>query len=152
MPWTSIVMFILSFLMSKSKGKSTAQAAGVAALAAGATYLLADPANSSNLLGLGTTPGSVGAEKVSPGDTSAVSGVVETNPADVAKSTAAGTAAGQTWYQATLDTVGSTLKSWGGVGTAAVIGTTGVVAGGSATKNKYLLWGGLALAAYLILK
>lgn len=152
MPWVSIFMFILSFLMSKSKGKSTAQAAGVAALAAGATYLAVDPANSNNLLGIGQEPGSVGSEKVSPGDSSVVSSVAAANPANVPKSTAAGTAAGQTWYQATLDTVGSTLQSWGGAGTAAVIGTTGVVAGGSKTQSKILLWGGLALAALLILK
>lgn len=152
MPWTSIIMFILSFLMSKSKGKSTAQAAGIAALAGGATYLLADPANSSNLLGIGVEPGSVGAEKASPGDSAAVSSVLATDPEHTAKSTAAGTAAGQTWFQSTLDTVGSTLKSWGGVGTAAVIGTTGVVAGDSETSSKILMWGGLALAALLILK
>lgn len=152
MPWTSIIMFILSFLMSKSKGKSTAQAAGIAALAGGATYLLADPANSSNLLGIGVEPGSVGAEKASPGDSAAVSSVLATDPEHTAKSTAAGTAAGQTWFQSTLDTVGSTLKSWGGVGTAAVIGTTGVVAGNSKTSSKILMWGGLALAALLILK
>lgn len=152
MPWTSIVMFLLSFLMSKSKGKSTAQAAGIAALAGGATYLLADPANSSNLLGIGVDPGSVGSVKVPPGDSSVVSSVPAADPADVTRSTAAGAAAGQTWFQSTLDTVGSTLQSWGGVGTAAVIGTTGVVAGGSATQSKILLWGGLALAAFLILK
>lgn len=152
MPWTSIAVFLLSFLLSKSKGKSTAQAAGVAALAGGATYLLADPANSSNLLGIGVDPGSVGSVKPSPGDSSVVSSVPAADPSDVARSTAAGAATGQTWFQSTLDTVGSTLQSWGGAGTAAVIGTTGVVAGGSETKSKTLLWGGLALAAFLILK
>lgn len=151
MPWISIAMFILSFLVSKSKGKSTAASAGIAALAGGATYLLADPANSSNLLGIGVEPGSVGSEKVTPGDTAAVSAVTDVNTANRPASTAATAATGGSWFNSTLDTVGSTLRSWGGAGTAAVIGTTAAVSGTS-ENSKYLLWGGLALAALYILK
>lgn len=51
----------------------------------------------------------------------------------------------------TVKTVGDVLSSWGGAGTAAVVGTTALATSGSDTR-KYLLWGGLALAAIFILK
>lgn len=46
-------------------------------------------------------------------------------------------------------TTGEVLKSWGGVGTAAVIGTAAAV---TKTKTNWLLIGGLALGAILLLK
>lgn len=138
MPWLSIIMFVISFLFSKSKGASTAQAAGIGALAAGATYLVADPANADNLLGIGTQAGSVGAKKTVPGSTSETSTVTSgagTSTAGSLLTTGAGLA------DTAIKTTGSTLSSWGGAGTATVIGTT--AAAGALTSSsfsKYLPW------------
>lgn len=55
-------------------------------------------------------------------------------------------AADGTWFTKTLDTTASILKSWGGAGTAAVIGTATVAS--SSSLDKYLPWlliGGVAL-------
>lgn len=52
-PWASILMAILSFIMTKKSGKSTGVAAAVAAGVGIGTYYLADPANPDNLFKIG---------------------------------------------------------------------------------------------------
>lgn len=130
MPWVSIAMWLLSFLLSKSSGASTGKAAAIATGAALATYYVADPANPDNLLGL-----SFGEGKTTPGDPNGDTGV--TKPA------------GDGIWSKVVSETGSTLKSWGPTGTLGVIaGTTAVVS----DSKKWLPWviGGVALL--LILK
>lgn len=149
MPWLSLGIWLLTFLFSKSKGASTAQAAGIATLAGGATYLLADPSNPDNLLGLGQSTGTVGAQKNIPGNTDEGSTVTQ-GMSD--RTSTAGSDASKLLNTA-ITTTGSTLSSWGGAGTAAVIGTATVANSvDKSTVRKYLPWilGGLGL--FLLLK
>lgn len=117
MPWVSIISFIITFLLSKSKGASTGEAAALAAGVGLATYYIADPANPDNLLGFG-------------GDAKDVPG----NPNDDSKvsapSNGGGTASALGGVLKTgLSEVGTTVRSWGPAG------TLGVVAGTSAISK-----------------
>lgn len=137
MPWSSIIMFVLSFLFAKSKGASTAEAAAIGAVAGLGTYYLADPANPDNLLGFGQ------AEKSVPGSTASDKG--GSAPADGGGT--ASTIGGV--IKTGLSEVGQTVRSWGPAG------TLGVVAGVSAVTGldqKWVPWliGGVCL--FLLLK
>lgn len=135
MPWVSLLMFLVSFLFSKSQGASTGQAAAIGAAAGLATYYVADPANPSNLLGFGTeaktTPGSVATETTS------------VPPANGGGNTAAGV------VKTGLQEAGGVLKSWGPTGTLAVVAGTTAIA--SDTKT-WLPWALGAAAVFLLLK
>lgn len=137
MPWLSLLSFILTFLLQKSKGKSTGAALVSAGLVGLATYALADPTNPSNLFGVGVDSGGVaaaGAPKV------AAVGEIGSSAASSSVTDLLGK---------TVTTTGDVLKSWGGTGTAAVIGTTTLATSSSASK--YLPWiiGGVVLFAAL---
>lgn len=125
MPWLSIISFIVTFLFQKSKGKSTSAALLSGAAVGAATYFLADPSNPDNLFKIGVDSGgtaAAGAEVVKP------AGEVVT-----------GSTAGITDVLGkTVTTAGSVLSSWGGTGTAAVIGTTALAT--SSSFSKYLPW------------
>lgn len=119
MPWLSIISFLITFFLSKSKGMSTGEAAALAAGVGLATYYVADPANPDNLLGFGSaaksTPGSVDADtgKTVPanggGAASTIGGVIKTG----------------------LSEAGGVLKNWGPTGTLAVAaGTTALASDG----------------------
>lgn len=138
MPWLSIAMWLLSFLLSKKKGASTAEAALLATGVAAATYYLADPSNESNLLGIGRGDGTAGTAKTSPGS------VIETSSETGATSggSTAGSVLGTIGSVAdtAIKTTGSTLSSWGAAGTAGVIATTAAV--NSGIDKKWLFIGG----------
>lgn len=122
MPWMSIIVWLVSFLLSKSKGASTAKAAGIASLAGLATYYLVDPANPDAMFDIGL------GSKTTPGD-----------PNDDN-----GTSANNSLFGRAISEVGSTLRSWGPTGTLGVIaGTTAL----TTDFKKYLPWvlGGLGL-------
>lgn len=133
MPWLSLIMWLVSFLVAKSKGASTSKAALLATGVGLATYYVADPANPDNLLGLSFGDESASGGKAIPGDPTADSGKTGS----------------EGFGSKALSEVGSTLRSWG------PLGTLGVVAGttGAATGNNTWLWiGGAALLAVLLLK
>lgn len=151
MPWLTIVMWVLSYLVAKAKGASTAEAALLATGVAAATYFLAEPTNEDNLLGLGQEKGSVGSAKTDAGsvdETTSATGGLTAN----SKNSTAGSAASTVGsvLSTGITTVGSTLKSWGAAGTAGVIATTAAVSSGG--TQKWILYGGVALVAFLILK
>lgn len=129
MPWTSIIMWLLSFLLSKSSGASTGKAAAIATGVGLATYYLADPANPDNLLGFKIGDGA----KAVPGDVTADNG----------------TTPGSGVMSKVVSEVGSTLKSWGPTGTLGVIAGTAAVAN---SDSKWWIWGAFGLGAYLLLK
>lgn len=131
MPWLSIIVWLVSYFMSTKSGMSKGKAAMLATAAGIGTYYLADPANSENLLGISMGDKTV-AGSASESDGKAVSG----------------TGTLPTGGSSIVSEIGSTLRSWGPVGTAAVTG----VAGGALTDNKWLLWGGLGLLAVLLLR
>lgn len=137
MPWTSIIMFIISFLAAKSKGASTGEAAAIGAAAGLATYYLADPANPDNLLGFGgeakSTPGSV---------TNDNGGSVPANGGGMASEIGGVVKTG-------ISEVGSVAKSWGPKGTLGVVAGTAALTSDSA--ESWLPWaiGGVALLLLL---
>lgn len=138
-PWVSIVMFLLSFFLTKSKTGSNSKAVLAAALAGGATYAythsdfaagtaLADYDGVENVAApLLNADGSPAVDSNGVAITTAGPGTVSSDGGLI--SSAAGV-----------------LKSWGATGTAAVIGTTALST--SSSLQKYLPWivlGGLAL-------
>lgn len=128
-PWVSIIMFLLSFFLTKSKTGSNSKAVLAAALVGGATYAYthSDFAAGSSLAEY---------DGVENGAT----------PLLNADSTPAKDANGQPILTAGPATVGSdgglisnaagVLKSWGATGTASVIGTTAIAT--SSSLQKYL--------------
>lgn len=128
MGWISLAVWLLSFLLSKSSGASTGRAALTATGAGLATWYLADPANTDNVLGI-----SYGDDKAVPGDPNVTSGS--------SASTSGLASIGKTL----VSEASSTLKSWGPTGTLGVIAGTKAI-NSSASRN-YLPWiaGGLAL-------
>lgn len=132
MPWMSIVIWLASFLMSKSSGASNGKAALIATGAGLATYYLADPANKDNVLGI-----SFGDNKATPG-----------SPAATLPGATVDTSTLGSFGKTAVSEVGSTLRSWGPTGTLGVIaGTTAVTSGRS---SKYVPWA-IGLGALYIL-
>lgn len=137
MPWSSIISFILTFLLSKSQGASTTKAAMLGAAAGLATYYVADPANPDNLLGFGQT------EKD-------VAGSVDSDNGDAAPAGGGGLATTIGGVAKTgISEVGSTLRSWGPTGTLGV--AAGVTALSSDSFGKYLPWIAIGLAVALLI-
>lgn len=130
MPWMSIIMWLVSFLASKSSGASTTKSALIATGAGLATYYLADPANKDNVLGV-----TMGDDKATTGSTTEVDGGSTKLPTPSFGSTA-------------VSEVGSTLRNWGATGTLAVVAGTSALASGGLTK--YWPWIALAAGAFIL--
>lgn len=130
MPWLSIIVWLVSYFLSSKNGASSGKAALIATAAGLGTYYLADPANTENILGF-----SYGNTKATPGDVSGSTGAATTRAPSLGS-----TAVSQ---------VGETLRSWGPLGTAGVVGVT---AGALSGDNKWLWIGGAVLAALVVLK
>lgn len=136
MPWVSIIMFLVSFLLAKKNGASTGKAAAIGAAAGLATYYVADPANPDSLLGFGSgskaTPGSVtvddGAAPPENGGGTGVGGVLKTG----------------------ISEVGSTLRSFGPAGTLGVVAGTAAITSGKIPT--WMWYAGAAVAAIVLLK
>lgn len=135
MPWASIISFLVTFLFQKKKGKSTSSALLAGAAVGAATYLLADPSNPDNLFRIGVD---------STGTAAAGASTVQSAGAV----TTSGTSGITDVLGKTVTTAGSVLSSWGGTGTAAVIGTTALATNSS--LSKYLPWV-LGVGAILLL-
>lgn len=127
MPWMSIIVWLVTFLLQKSAGASNGAAALAATGAGLATYYLADPSNKDNVFGL-----TFGDSKATPGSPTITNG---------SNATTGGLASiGKTF----VSEAGSTLRDWGPTGTVGVIaGTTAV----SSIKSKWWPWliGGAAI-------
>lgn len=127
MPWLSIIMALLAFFATKKKdGSNTGTALAAAGVAGLGTYYVTHEtewgkANLGQFDGVVTVPSEVTPD--SPGTTTSGGLTVPTAPVGTTGSTSG------LW---------KTLDSWGPAGTAAVIGTTGVVTSRSSTK--YLPW------------
>lgn len=136
MPWLSIFMFVLSFVLSKKKGMSTGAALLTGAAVGAATYYVADPSNPDNLFQIGQST-----DAATPGSKPDVVPTTA-DPRDATLLTTAGDLAGKT-----IATSGEVLKSWGPTGTALVAGTV------AATSQKnWMPWAVAALGLFLLLK
>lgn len=147
----AIVVALISYFTAKKSGATSAQAAAIGAAAGAGTYYVATEtdwgkslfanANGADWVVAKDANGNTVTDSqgrtvyVPAGETATVDakGKVVTNPDG-------------TWFTKTLDTTKDVLKSWGGAGTAAVIGTTAVAT--SSSPKKYLPWlliGGVVL-------
>lgn len=134
MPWFSIIVWIASFLLSSSKeGVSTGKAALIASGAALGAYMLADPSNPTNYLGISQT-------------------TAPTSDATLGSTTQSGaqtTPAGVDWNHladTTIKTAGTVITSPATAATIAAVGATtgsGIFNGMSLTT--LLLIGGGAI-------
>lgn len=126
MPWISLIVALVGFLLAKSQGASTAKAAMIGAGAGLATYYVADPANPDNLTGI-----TYGGDKT-------VTGTVNTD--NGSNSSTAGKLLGSA-----VSEVGATARSFGPAGTLGVI--AGTTALSSLDLGKWMPWiiGGAAL-------
>lgn len=131
MPWLSIIVWLVSYFLSSKSGASKGQSALIATGAALGTYYMADPANPDNVLGV-----TLGGSKTTPGDTSQSSPDGASKPVTL-----------PTLGSSVASEVGSTLRSWGPLGTTAVVGT----ATGALTDDNKWLWlaGGAAVLLLL---
>lgn len=124
MPWLTIIMALLSFFATKASGGSNTKALVAAGLAGAGTYYTTHNTDwgKANLGKFdGVTPVGTGAD------------VVATNGQPVTD------LAGNTVKQV-VDGTFDTLKSWGGTGTAAVIGTAALAGGAFGSAQKWLPW------------
>lgn len=154
MPWLSIILALLAFFISKRNGASNTKALLTAGLTGAGSYYVTHEtdwgaANLGALDGvepMATVPildtdgnvitGPTGTPVVGP----AVGSAVTTTPTGATVPVSQGTGSG------VVSTVGDVLKSWGGTGTAAVVGTAAVAS--SDNSRKYIPWiigGALAL-------
>lgn len=152
-----IILALISFFGAKKSGMKTGQAAAVGlAVGAGSYYVATETEWGKSLFGQSSTDW-VRATDAQGNPVTDSSGnpvyvpsgekpVLDANGKPV-------TAADGTWFTKTLDTTGKVLSSWGGAGTAAVIGATGAVTGSGIFDGKYtiplLLGGGLLLMVAL---
>jgi hypothetical protein len=129
MPWISVIIFILTFIIQKRAGRSNASAALTGLAAGGLTYYLADPTNPDNLFQIGV-------------DGTQTGGVPDEGPSNESGSSTNGwaTVAGQT-----VSSTGEVLKSWGPTGTA-------LVAGSLTAGSNMWLWLAIGAGALLLLK
>lgn len=137
MPWVSLIVWLVTFLLSKAKGASTTKAALLATGAGLAAYYVADPANPNNLLGFGQD------EKAQIGDVGADDGGAAPAGGGGLASTVGGV------IKTGISEVGSTVRSWGPAGTLGVAAGTSLL--GNSDLSKYVPWiaGGILLLVLL---
>lgn len=134
MPWVSIIIWIISFLLSKSSGASNGKAALTATAAGVASYYTVDPANKDNVLGV--TYG----DKIDTGSASTTDG---TN-ADSSGLASVGKTA--------VSEAGSTLRSWGPTGTVGAVAGIAAASSLSSTLGKWWPWIAGGVAIYFLTK
>lgn len=156
MPWLSIIMALISFFTTKKKTGSTTAALAAGAIAGVGTYTLTHYTDWGQA-NLGSLDGIAAPATLTNPDGTVVKDDAG-NPIVVPAGSSVAQLPDGTYKVNTngtvsvVDSIAGVLKSWGGVGTAAVIGTTGLATSSSDTFAKwlpYLLIGGAAL---LILK
>lgn len=146
--WATIIMTILSFILTKKKTGSTSTALAAAALAGAGTYYATtqtdwfgdgNPLTSWPEAGKATSGGQT--------VTDANGKTVYVPGANIATSGPTGVGlVGQA-----IDTTGKVLTSWGGTGTATVVGTSNLTSGRSGLPN-WVKVAGVAGIGFLLLK
>lgn len=151
----ALITALIGYFGAKKGGASSAQAAGVAAAAGLGTYYVATETDWGKSIVADVDAAWV---KLTNQDGSDVIGddgkPVYAPPGAVVVRDEAGNLvkdSGGNWFSTATKTIGDVLKDWGASGTALVVGT-GAAASGGAFSNKWLLYGGLAVGAILLLK
>lgn len=134
--WASLIIALLSFFMSKKSGASDTKAMLTAGLAGAGSYYIATETEwgQENLNWF---------EDSTKKPTTSTTAVVDSAGNPVKDSN------GNVIYKM-IDGTADVLKSWGGTGTAAVVGTTALATNSS--LQKYLPWVLLGLGVYLVAK
>lgn len=160
--WVSLIIALVSFFLSKKSGASTGQSAAIAAASGLGTYYVATETDwGKRTLGSvdakidgwinPTTKETIASSDVQP-LTENGQPVLDADGAQVyeQKSKPAVKNSDGSWFGALVSSAGGVLKSWGGVGTAAVIGAGSVASGSSLQKWMPWLLGGLGV--YLLVR
>lgn len=143
MPWFSIIMALLAFFASKESGASNTKALVTAGLAGASSYYVTHETDwgKANLGALdGVATATEGAVPILDIDGRPV---LDDNGRPVVKPPTSGGVGSN---------VADVLKSWGGAGTAAVVGTAAIATGGTDAIKAVLPWALGALALFLVIK
>lgn len=169
MPWLSIIMAIVGFIVTKLMGGSNLQALGVATLAGGGTYLLTHYTPLRNTA-LGSLDGAVPSPSSTPGATATNSaapqpggtGSSQITLPPTSSTTQDNTGTGvlgtvSSLASGALSDTSGVLKSWGATGTATVLATgaaanSGAIGTISSDIAKYFPEIALAVGGYFLLK
>lgn len=156
--WITLIMMLISYFMQKKNGASSGKAALTAAAVGAGTYYVATQTTWGQDLetslesGWNSLTNSDGTP-VTNKDGSAATAPPGSTPKLDAGGSQMYDSNGNALFNLTsgaIKTTGDVLQSWGPTGTAAVVGTTALAA--DKDTRKYLLWGGIALAAVLLIK
>lgn len=161
MPWLSIFMALLTFFAEKKRnGGDTTRAALAAGLVGVGSYYVTHETEwgKENLGFLDGVEATAVTDLEGPPTTvvNADGTTTSTYPNGTTRTTKTdGTvtykdSTGKVLASGTASAVADVLKSWGPAGTAGVIGVTGATL--SDDSSKLLIWGGIALAVFLLLK
>lgn len=150
----AVVLALISYFTTKKSGATTAQAAAVGAAAGLGTYYVATQTDWGKAFFTDTSRDWVLAKDAQGNVIKDEYGTDVYVPAgETAVLGADGkikVAADGTWFTKTLDSTAAVLKSWGGAGTAAVIGTAAAAGSGAFSGLKtYMPWiiGGVLIFA-----
>lgn len=159
MGWIEIFIMILSFILTKNKTGSTTKAAAAAAISGAGAYYVSHNTDwgKANIGDLNDSIDEFVGLKNADGST-----VKDADGEDIkvpAGATVVRDAAGNVVMAANgqptiLGATADVLKSWGGTGTSAVIGTTALAASGTGSDfiKKYGMWIVVGTAAFLLFK
>lgn len=134
--WASLIIALLSFFITKKSGSSDTSAMVTAGLAGAGSYYVA-------------TETEWGQENLSWFEDSTESPTTSATAELDSEGNPVKDSNGNVVYKM-IDGTADVLKSWGGTGTAAVVGTTALAANSS--LQKYLPWVLLGLGVYMVVK
>lgn len=140
--WASLIIALLSFFMMKKSGSSDTSAMVTAGLAGAGSYYVATETEWGQE-NLSWFEDSTESQTTSTTPTKSTTPVLDSEGNPVKDSD------GNVIYKM-IDGTADVLKSWGGTGTAAVVGTTALAANSS--LQKYLPWVLLGLGVYMVVK
>lgn len=134
--WAALIIALLSFFVSKKSGSSDTNAMITAGLAGAGSYYVA-------------TETEWGQENLNWFEDSTEPPTTSTTAALDSEGNPVKDSNGNVVYKM-IDGTADVLKSWGGTGTAAVVGTTALATDSS--LKKYLPWVLLGLGVYMVVK
>lgn len=134
--WAALIIALLSFFVSKKSGSSDTNAMITAGLAGAGSYYVA-------------TETEWGQENLNWFEDSTEPPTTSTTAALDSEGNPVKDSNGNVVYKM-IDGTADVLKSWGGTGTAAVVGTTALAANSS--LKEYLPWVLLGLGVYMVVK
>lgn len=145
MPWITIIIWVVSFILAKKNDRSTGEAALVATGAAAAAYYTVEPTNEDAIWGDVTRD----VFDMEVPDADALPNGTSVNPVGD-NTTVSTTDNGTPGAIATVaETCGSVLESWGPAGTSGVIATTAGASSGIFSSK--IIWIAIAIGAFMIL-